>query len=139
MALVGHSLGGYTVLGLAGAWSGWGMDGIAAVVALAPFVQPFSRGGKPAGIGVPVLYQVGDKDGLVTPAFEEMGFYAATPAPACRITYRGAGHLAWTDLQSDFHAATAATTAAFLRSVFAGGRPTTAVLNPTPTAPAECK
>ena len=86
-----------------------------------------------------MLYQLGDRDELITPAFEAGGFYAATPAPACKIVYQGAGHLAWTDLQADLHVATAAATAAFLKNVFAGGRPTTAILNPTPTAPASCK
>ena len=55
------------------------------IFALAPFVQPFSRGGTPAGIGVPVLYQLGDRDEVITPAFEAGGFYAATPAPAPSI------------------------------------------------------
>ena len=35
VALVGHSLGGYTVLGLTGAWAEWKTNGIVAVVALA--------------------------------------------------------------------------------------------------------
>ena len=37
--LVGHSLGGYTLLGLGGAWPSWRFDGIKAVLALSPYVQ----------------------------------------------------------------------------------------------------
>jgi len=51
VALVGHSLGGYTVLGLAGAWPSWKTGGIAAVVALAPFVQPRRHAGRHRGSG----------------------------------------------------------------------------------------
>ena len=146
VALVGHSLGGYTVLGLAGAWPGsWRMDKIAAVVALAPFVQPFGDGTRAAGISVPVLYQVGDKDLLVTPAFEQMGFYAATPKPSCKVVYEGADHFAWVNLKTDpethLHEVTAAAVVAFLNTVFAGSQPpTAAILSPSPTAPpADCK
>ena len=35
--LVGHSLGGYTVLALAGAWPQWKMRGVKAVLALSPY------------------------------------------------------------------------------------------------------
>src|SRR5205823_6223658 len=40
VALAGHSLGGYTVLGLAGAWPSWKMTGIKAILALSPFCTP---------------------------------------------------------------------------------------------------
>ena len=64
VALVGHSLGGYRVLALAGAWPTWRKKGIAAVVALAPFAQPFGLGATPFGIDVPVLFQAGSRDHL---------------------------------------------------------------------------
>jgi dienelactone hydrolase len=132
VALVGHSLGGYTVLGLAGAWpSGWKMDNIAAVVALAPFVEPFRNGGKPAGIGVPVLYQVGTADGQAPPArLDELRIYTDTPSPACKLAYQGADHFAWTDLDNGagFRDAIAADTVAFLKAVFDGKQPTKAIL-----------
>ena len=47
IALVGHSLGGYTVLALAGARPGWKMNGITGVIALAPYTEPFRVNGTP--------------------------------------------------------------------------------------------
>ena len=41
LGLMGHSLGGYTVLGLAGAWPSWRIPGVKAVVALSPWCLPF--------------------------------------------------------------------------------------------------
>jgi dienelactone hydrolase len=127
VALVGHSLGGYTVLALAGVWPGiwpnWKMDGISAVVALAPFSQPFRRGGNGSGIKVPALFQVGSEDEL-TSEVATRSIFAASGAPACIISYPGADHFAWTDLHSDFHNATAAAVIAFLDEVFAGHLPT---------------
>jgi predicted dienelactone hydrolase len=123
VALVGHSLGGYTVLALAGVWPSWKMDGITAVVALAPYSQPFVRGGEPSEIEVPVLFQVGSEDPM-TPEQVTRPIFAATAAPACIIIYPDADHFDWTDLQPDFHDATAAAVTAFLDEVFAG-RPAT--------------
>jgi predicted dienelactone hydrolase len=137
VALVGHSLGGYTVLGLAGAWPSWKMDAIAAVVALAPFSQPLGSDGMQSEIDVPVLFQVGSEDKVrmipatlpaSTPADEALRIFAATPTPTCIVDYQGAGHFAWTDLKSEFHSVTAAAVIAFLDEVFAGGVPTEAVL-----------
>jgi predicted dienelactone hydrolase len=137
VALVGHSLGGYTVLGLAGAWPDWKMDAIAAVVALAPFSQPLGSDGSRPEIGVPVLFQVGSEDKVrmipatfpaSTPADEALRIFTATPAPACIVDYQGAGHFAWTDLKPEFHGVTAAAVIAFLDEVFAGHIPTEAVL-----------
>lgn len=62
VVLVGHSLGGYTVLGLAGARPGWKLDGIAAVVAWAPYTEPYGSGDVAKGIAVPVLYEAGSAD-----------------------------------------------------------------------------
>jgi predicted dienelactone hydrolase len=139
VALVGHSLGGYTVLALAGAWPSWKMDGIAAVVALAPFSQPFMRGGKPSEIEVPVLFQVGSEDGL-TPEEVTRPIFAASGAPACIISYPGADHFDWTDQQPAFHDVTAAVVAAFLDEIFAGGTATEAVLAaPGAEEKPECK
>jgi predicted dienelactone hydrolase len=57
VVLVGHSLGGYTALALAGGWPAWRSDGVAAVVALAPFAQPLIQSGGALGtISAPVLF-----------------------------------------------------------------------------------
>jgi predicted dienelactone hydrolase len=52
--LIGHSLGGYTVLGLGGVWPSWKLDGVKAVLALSPYVQPFLVRRTPAGLGAPI-------------------------------------------------------------------------------------
>jgi predicted dienelactone hydrolase len=41
VALAGHSLGGYTVLGLAGGWASWKLPSIKAVLAMSPYCDPF--------------------------------------------------------------------------------------------------
>lgn len=99
LALVGHSLGGYTVLGLAGAWPSWRMSGISAVLALSPYAQPFVVRRDLSGIAAPVMYQGGTRDFGITPAIDKSGgAYALSPAPKYLVEFDGAGHLAWTDI-----------------------------------------
>ncbi len=106
LGLMGHSLGGYTVLGLAGAWPGWRLPGVKAVVALSPFCLPFLTADPGLrGISVPVKYQGGTDDFLITPTVGQSGgCYDQTPAPALFVDLKDAGHLAWTDLASTDHA-----------------------------------
>lgn len=102
IGLIGHSLGGYTVLGVAGAWPDWriaGLDGLKAVVALSPYCQPFLSHGDLGAIGVPVLYEGGTIDMIGTPHLtREGGCYDSTGSPAELVVFRGAGHLSWTGL-----------------------------------------
>ncbi|MGK7864974.1 alpha/beta hydrolase family protein [Falsiroseomonas sp. E2-1-a4] len=132
VVLIGHSLGGYTVLGLAGGWPSWrGSDRIAAVVALAPFVQPFLMGGGMLGaISVPVLVQGGTSDEAIPASMLEGEAYRAlrSASPACLVMYQGANHFAWTSLDAKLHQATAAAAVAFLEDVFAARRPSDASL-----------
>jgi predicted dienelactone hydrolase len=138
VALVGHSLGGYTVLGLAGAWPGWRMDKVAAVVALAPYAEPFLTQGALASVAGPVLLQGGEKDPAITPSLIGKVF-AATATPACKVIYAEARHLAWTDFQDDFQDVTAAATVAFLSEAFAGRRPDETILASPKTNDKKCK
>lgn len=115
IALAGHSLGGYTVLGMAGAWAdwkdGWDSSGIRAVLTYAPYVAPFLRGGEDrkggdiAAITLPVMYQAGARDNLVTAPLirEETGIYAQTTASKYLVVLKDAGHFAWTDINSRQH------------------------------------
>jgi predicted dienelactone hydrolase len=97
--LVGHSLGGYTVLGLAGAWPSWRLIGVRAVLALSPYSQPFIVHKTLDGLSAPVMYQGGTLDFGVTPALDKsFGAYDESPAPKYFVEFRGAGHLAWTNL-----------------------------------------
>lgn len=104
--LMGHSLGGYTVLGLAGAWPSWRIPDVKAVVALSPWCVPFVMAGGSLGtLSAPVEYQGGTADFFLTPSVGlPGGCYDATHAPAEFVEFQDAGHLAWTDLIATDHA-----------------------------------
>ncbi|HUH85050.1 MAG TPA: alpha/beta fold hydrolase [Stellaceae bacterium] len=115
IGLVGHSLGGYTVLALAGAWPGQKLDGVKAVLALSPYAQAFLAHDTLGGLGVPVMYQGGSRDLGITPAVKRPGgAYDRSPAPKYFVEFTGAGHLAWTDLRRDLQPAITASSIAFL-------------------------
>ena len=96
IALAGHSLGGYTVLGLGGAWPSWKLPGVRAILALTPYSLPFQRTGGLSKLAAPVMYQAGTLDPLFTLPIELSG-YEQTPAPKYFVEFTGAAHLAWTD------------------------------------------
>ena len=130
IALIGHSLGGYSVLAMGGARDSWQTSGIAAVVALAPYLDPYHDGGDPAAVDVPVLIEAGTLD-RATRILPE--FYAKLPSPACYVNYVDAGHFAWVDgadvppdlAQPQYQAATILAATSFLTGVFAGTVPIT--------------
>jgi predicted dienelactone hydrolase len=97
LGLVGHSLGGYTVLGLAGAWPSWRLAGVRAVIALTPYSLPFRRSEGLRRLAVPVMYQGGALDPIFTLPLESSG-YAQTPAPKMLVEIAWANHMAWTDM-----------------------------------------
>ncbi len=97
LALAGHSLGGYTVLGLGGAWPSWRLPGVRAIVALTPYSLPFQRSDGLSRLSVPTMYQVGTLDPVFTVPIEQFA-YDRTPAPKYLVEISWASHLAWTDL-----------------------------------------
>jgi predicted dienelactone hydrolase len=98
VALIGHSLGGYTALGAAGAWPGWKVPGVRAVIALSPYAEPFLAHRRLAALRVPVMYQGGTLDFTITPyLLGDAGAYARSPAPKFLVVLAGATHLAWTN------------------------------------------
>jgi predicted dienelactone hydrolase len=104
LVLVGHSLGGYTVLALAGAWQSWRIPGVSAVLALSPYAQPFVIRGTLQNLAAPVMYQGGTRDFGITPFLRrEGGAFDASPAPKYYVEFTGAGHFAWTNLNSVTH------------------------------------
>jgi dienelactone hydrolase len=105
IGLAGHSLGGYTVVGLAGGWESWQRKDVKAVLALSPYVEPYLRhGGALDRVEAAVMYQGGTLDLGLTPSLHRPGgAYDKTPAPVYFVELRSAGHLAWTDLQPRFH------------------------------------
>ncbi|MFN8551538.1 MAG: alpha/beta hydrolase [Candidatus Obscuribacterales bacterium] len=102
LALCGHSLGGYTVLGLAGAWPSWKIPGVKAVIALSPYVTPYIESGNLAGMHVPVMYQGGTKDFGITPFVRRPGgAYEKTSAPAYFVEFDQFTHFTWSNFNRE--------------------------------------
>jgi dienelactone hydrolase len=103
IGLAGHSLGGYTALGLAGGWETWKRADVKAVLALSPWCEPFVRRGALDRVEAAVMYQGGSIDLGITPSVRRPGgAYDKTPAPVYFVELGHAGHLAWTDLNPRF-------------------------------------
>jgi predicted dienelactone hydrolase len=101
--LAGHSLGGYTVLALAGAWPSWKDRRIKAVLAVSPYCAPFIIKGDLGHLDVPVMYQGGTLDIGVTPYVRRPGgAYDLTSPPKYFLDLAGAGHFAWTNLNKSY-------------------------------------
>ena len=131
---VGHSLGGYTVLGLAGGWSAWGRaPGVRAVLALSPYIEPFLAHETMSGISVPVMYQGGTADDGITPYVARRGgAYDLTPPPKYLVVFRGATHNAWGDRRNASHDGIVAYAIAFLDHHVRGLPPTAALTTVRP-------
>jgi predicted dienelactone hydrolase len=92
----GHSLGGYTVVGMAGGWSTWVDPRVRAVLALSPYVMPFLVQKSLGSVHVPLMYQGGTLDIGITPFLSgPLGAYRAANPPAYFVELKHAGHLAW--------------------------------------------
>ena len=121
LGLAGHSLGGYTVLGLAGAWPEWKLPGVKAVLALSPYSQPFIAHKTLGGLSAPVMYQGGTWDLGVTPSIQKTsGGYEQSPEPKYFVEFGRAGHFIWTDLKKGFHDEIAAYSIAFMNHYIRG-------------------
>jgi predicted dienelactone hydrolase len=95
---VGHSLGGYSVLGWAGGWDSWRDARVTAVVALSPYVRPFMVHHRMAEIRVPVMYQGAQFDLGITPALRgPRGAFAETGGPAYYVELERGSHFEWTN------------------------------------------
>jgi predicted dienelactone hydrolase len=103
IGIAGHSLGGYTALGLAGGWAAWKDKRIKAVLALSPHCSPFVVHGNLDHLDVPVMYQGGSRDiGETKIVIEENGAYDLTSKPKYFVDFKGAGHFAWTNFKSEY-------------------------------------
>ena len=122
LALAGHSLGGYTVLGLGGAWPEWKLPEVKAVLALSPYCAPFILNGSLHDMNVPVMYQSGSKDvGIVRFITKEGGAFELTSKPKYYVGFEGAGHFAWTDRDSTYQESIVYYSLAFLDRYLNGG------------------
>jgi len=103
IGLAGHSLGGYTVLALAGAWPTWKDRRVKAVLGLSPYCAPFILKGNLGHLDVPMMYQGGTLDiGISTYVRQPGGAYDRTSAPKYFLDLAGAGHFAWTNLDKSY-------------------------------------
>jgi pimeloyl-ACP methyl ester carboxylesterase len=128
VALAGHSLGGYTVLGLCGAWPVWRLAGVKAVLALSPYAQPFVQHHTLGGLSAPVMYQGGTRDFGITPALRKVqGAYDQSPPPKYYVEFDKAGHFAWTNIGRTAHDSIVAYSLAFM-NYYVKGEPADPVL-----------
>jgi predicted dienelactone hydrolase len=113
---VGHSLGGYTVVGLAGGWGAWSKaPGVRAVLALSPYIEPFLQHSTMSGVSVPIMLQGGTADDGMTPYLTRRGGgYDSAPAPKYLVVFQGATHGAWGDRRNQSHDNIVAYSIAFL-------------------------
>lgn len=99
IGVVGHSLGGYAALGMAGGWPSWRTPAVQAVLALSPYALPFMAKGALGRLQVPVMYQGAALDFGMTASLEgPQGAYAATAPPKYFVRLAGGTHFEWTNL-----------------------------------------
>jgi len=122
IGLAGHSLGGYTVMGLGGGWKSWKDARVDAVLALSPYAAPYIQKRTLQGMAAPIMYQGGTNDPGITPSIGKGGgAYAQTPAPKFYVEFQDAHHYAWSDRTDDpDHEAIADYSVAFFDHVLKG-------------------
>lgn len=98
VGLCGTSLGGYTVLGLSGAWSQQKMPEIKAVLAQVPYTKPLVDKRLLENIHIPVMYQGGSMDFLTPEVVREGGAYDLTHSPTHYVEFKRATHIFWSSL-----------------------------------------
>ncbi len=98
IGIAGHSLGGYTALGMVGAWPSWKDSRIRAALLLSPYALPYSVQKKLAAVKVPLMYQGAEGDVDLTPYLEAKGAaYDQSNSPKYFVKLFGGDHLVWTD------------------------------------------
>ena len=109
IGVMGHSLGGYAALGLAGAWPSWRDPRIKAALALSPYAAPFVVSKRLGAIAIPVMYQTGTRDiGIGPVLLRAGGGYDMTGGPKYLVVLQGAAHFAWTELNPNYQSVIAA-------------------------------
>lgn len=121
IGLMGHSLGGYTVMGMAGAWPSWKDGRFKAVVALSPYAAAFVGQDTVKLINVPVMYQGGTMDDGMTPLLKSKA-YPVTLAPKYFVELDGAGHDGWIKSQARWQDPINKTVLSFFDRYLKGGK-----------------
>lgn len=133
LVLMGHSLGGYTAMGLSGAVPAWDRYGFKplALVCYSPFTTPFLEHGSLA-LRAPVMYQGGTEDDFITPPVARRGgTYERSSKPKVFVEFEGAKHTSWSLLDPDYEEPIEAYTLAFLDH-FVMGKPVASILRKRP-------
>jgi dienelactone hydrolase len=100
IAGVGHSVGGYVVLGMAGGWSSWRDDRLRAALLFSPFVAPFLVHKRIEAVDLPKMYQGAQGDWGITPSLRRRsGAYARSKSPKYYVELKRGNHFVWTNLQ----------------------------------------
>jgi predicted dienelactone hydrolase len=121
IAVMGHSLGGYTGLAMAGAWSTWKDERIKCVLALSPYAAPFMAANTMNKFTVPVMFQTGSNDFVIGPTLlNPGGGYEKVTAKKYMVVLNGAGHFAWTELNPTYQKTIAAYAVAFFNRELRG-------------------
>lgn len=94
----GHSLGGYTILGMTGVRKSWKESRVKAALLLTPYILPYNHHGDFKRVDVPVMVQGGTWDVGITPFLKK--FYEQLTTSKYYLVLRGAGHYGWTDWNS---------------------------------------
>jgi predicted dienelactone hydrolase len=92
---MGHSLGGYVAIGMAGGWALWKTPEIRAVLALSPYVAPFIANGSLKELGVPVMLQIADSSQEQLEG--QTRAYELLSPPKYLVELDRAKHLEWTN------------------------------------------
>lgn len=116
LAIAGHSLGGYTAMGFAGGWpSSSKTPAVRAVLAMAPYADPFLVHGTLSDFDVPVMYQGGTLDVGISRSLQKRGgVYDRTGGPKYLVEFTGARHSSWGNKVNRAHDAMLAYAGAFL-------------------------
>jgi predicted dienelactone hydrolase len=96
IGVAGHSLGGYTALGLIGGWEKSKDKRIKAALALSPYAHPYHTQGNLEGVSTPVMFQGGTLDWGITPLVP--GAYKKLAGPKYYLVLKNETHFGWTNL-----------------------------------------
>lgn len=98
IALMGHSLGGYTALGFAGGWPSWQSEQVDAALLLSPYTLPFINKSTLDDITIPIMIQGSILDLGITPFQQPVYDELAGPKYFLVIGEDNGLHFLWTVL-----------------------------------------